>query len=406
MMRTFHVHRLDLADADDAATAMERIGSDRHGIGLMKRKMVHTTLRVGPLPARAANIIKQEMLAVGGEAAVSRGVIDCSAPDGPVLLSATHKQYGRFLRKLKPQPFSLARLGEQIRAVLDHYDGREPQPFTCRGLDVDLRQRTLIMGTLNVTPDSFSDGNRFFTADRALEHARRMIDEGADIIDIGGESTRPGSRAVDADEEIGRVEPVIADLRREWPDIPISIDTCKSGVAGAAVTAGADMINDISGGRIDPAILAVAAQTGARLCLMHMQSTPETMQREPHYDDVVAEILAELQEMVNRAVAAGVARERIIIDPGIGFGKTLEHNLTIMRCLGEFHSLGLPVLLGTSRKSFIGRITGREVDDRLAGTLATLAHAVAKGVQIVRVHDVAAARDAVRMMEAIRGAAR
>jgi dihydropteroate synthase len=297
-------------------------------------------------------------------------------------------------------------LAEQIRSVLDHYEGRKPILFQCRGIDADLRQRTLIMGILNVTPDSFADGNRFFVPDRALERALRMIDEGADIIDIGGESTRPGACAVSADEEISRVAPVVAALRRERPHTPISIDTCKAPVAAAAIAAGADMINDIGGGRLDPAILEVAAQTGAWLCLMHMQGTPETMQRAPHYDDVVAEILAELGDMVNGALAAGVARERIIVDPGIGFGKTLEHNLTIMRCLKEFHSLGLPVLLGTSRKSFIGRITGREVDGRLAGTLATLTHAVAKGIQIVRVHDVAAAREVVCMMEAIRGAAR
>ncbi|MBW1645132.1 MAG: dihydropteroate synthase [Deltaproteobacteria bacterium] len=405
-MRKFYVYYQEVDDPAAAAGLITRIGTDKQGISLMKNKLVHHTLRVGPLPPRAANIVKQEMLAVGGEAAVSRGVIDCSAPDGPVLLSATRKQFRRFLQKMRSQPFSLPRLAEQIREVLKTYDQRPPLFFRCRGVEVDLQQRTLIMGILNVTPDSFSDGSRFLARDDALRQAAKMIAEGADIIDIGGESTRPGAARVGLDEELERVLPVIEALRREHEAIPISIDTYKSRVAREALAAGADLVNDISGCRFDPEMGRVVAAAGAHLCLMHIQGTPENMQKNPIYDDVVIEVLDYLRQSIDLATGQGVAREKLIVDPGIGFGKTLEHNLAILKHLREFRSFGLPVLVGTSRKSFIGRLTGREVDDRLAGTIASVAQSILGGAHLVRVHDVRAARDAALVVDAIRNANR
>lgn len=256
------------------------------------------------------------------------------------------------------------------------------------------------MGILNVTPDSFSDGGVFVSHDDAHAHALAMIQAGAQIIDIGGESTRPGAVAVDADEEMRRVIPVIESLA-ECTDAVISVDTSKAVVAHAAVQAGAHLINDVSALLHDPAMIDVVVESGASLVLMHMQGTPRTMQANPHYDDVVKEVLQFLLRQAYRLQQRGVDKDRIWLDPGIGFGKTVEHNLTLIASLKEFSRTGYPVLLGTSRKSFIGKLTGAEVTDRLPGTLATLGKAASAGVRAVRVHDVAEARQFLSLWKAI-----
>ena len=263
---------------------------------------------------------------------------------------------------------------------------------------LDLTQRGLIMGVLNVTPDSFSDGGSYFDPDIAVARAAEMESEGADILDIGGESTRPGAEAVSLKEELRRVIPVVRAVRARTQCL-ISIDTMKSAVAAAAIEAGADIINDISGLRADPDMAAIAAGTGAGLVLMHMQGTPRTMQDQPVYQDVVNEIQASLRLCMDAALTAGVAREAIVLDPGIGFGKALEHNLTILRRLEAFSLDGRPVLLGVSRKSFIGKITGSA--DRKWPTVALSSYAREKGVRILRVHDVKENVQALRMTEAI-----
>ncbi len=269
------------------------------------------------------------------------------------------------------------------------------------GKTLDMGPRPLVMGVLNVTPDSFSDGGRFAETQAAVEHALRMCAEGADILDVGGESTRPGSDAVPADAEIDRVLPVIRGLAGRV-DAPISIDTQKAEVAAAALDAGAEIINDVSALRTDPNMPALAAARDAPVVLMHMQGTPKTMQAEPAYGEVVGEVIDWLQERVDYAVARGVAEERIVVDPGIGFGKKLGHNLELLRRLGEMHALGRPLLVGTSRKSMIGTILGLPADERLCGTLATVAGAVLSGCHVVRVHDVRPAREVVAVCEAIR----
>jgi dihydropteroate synthase len=256
------------------------------------------------------------------------------------------------------------------------------------------------MGIVNVTPDSFSDGGRFKGAEEAIRHALELVEEGADIIDVGGESTRPGSDAVSEEEELGRVLPVIEGVRAKC-DVPISIDTTKSGVARRALSAGADIINDVSALRCDPEMAAVAAGAGCPVVLMHMLGTPKTMQSDPRYDDVVAEVRDFLAGAADRAVAAGIERSQLAVDPGIGFGKTVEHNLRLIGGLESLKELGLPVLLGASRKSFIGKILGTEADDRLEGTLAVSALAVAGGADIVRVHDVKANRRAIEIAHAV-----
>ncbi len=405
-MRNYHVRLLDLHTTKDAVSLMQQIGSDVHGVALMKNKLVHFNFRIGPLPAAAANIIKQEMLSVGGEAAVTRGVINCSAENSDAILSATRKQFRKFCQKLRAQPFSLSQIADKIETTLKNREKKSGLPFKCRGLDVDLKKTSLIMGILNITPDSFSDGDKFLTLDNARRQAEILVSEGADIIDIGGESTRPGAAKVPLDEELARVLPAIKTLRKEYPDLPLSIDTYKSQVAAAAMAAGADLINDISGFNFDPEMARVAAKTDAYCSLMHIQGTPEAMQKEPRYDDLFAEISAYFEKSINIAEAAGVNREKIILDPGIGFGKTLEHNLLLLKHLAEFTGFGLPLLLGTSRKSFISKLTGAEISDRLPASLATVAQGLTNGANIIRVHDVAATRQVVTVIDAINNAQR
>ncbi|AOY60658.1 MULTISPECIES: dihydropteroate synthase [Desulfococcus] len=281
--------------------------------------------------------------------------------------------------------------------------------LTLKNRQMELGERTCIMGILNITPNSFSDGGRFFDTETALAHAEQMARSGADIIDIGGESTRPFSDPVSPEEEIKRVVPVIEKLS-ERIDIPISIDTTKASVARQAIAAGAAVINDISGLRLDPEIAEVAAQYGAPLILMHMKGTPKTMQAHPHYDDLIGEIGEFLENAIAKARAAGVPQNRIIADPGIGFGKTLSHNLCLINRLNAFERLDVPILVGSSRKSFIRSLLRKNDQPDIdpahprveTGTQATVAAAILRGAHIVRVHDVENTVVTARIIDAIR----
>ena len=254
------------------------------------------------------------------------------------------------------------------------------------------------MGIVNVTPDSFSDGGLFLDSDAAIAHGHELLAEGADILDIGGESTRPGAEPVDADEEIRRVVPVIEALAADGARI--SIDTTKAAVAQRALAAGATIVNDVAALRFDPELAGVTAEAGATCVLMHMLGEPRTMQDDPRYDEVVADVKAFLEERLAYAVAQGIAEEKVWLDPGIGFGKTLEHNLELIARLDEIVAIGRPVVFGASRKSFLGKLTGRQVDERLAGTIATNIIAYENGARIFRVHDVAASVDALQVASA------
>ncbi|HXV22219.1 MAG TPA: dihydropteroate synthase [Desulfuromonadales bacterium] len=376
----------------------EELCREFQGIGIEPAEAVHFAaaaerrlVRLAGVPARLAAQLRQEMRALGGEAVAPTGT--SSATD--VILVGSPQTLALLCERLAGMPGQSAELADALSALLRNL-ARPPRFLAGRSCRLPLA-RPLIMGILNVTPDSFSDGGRFCSVESALRRGLELAAEGADLIDVGGESTRPGATPVSAQEEIDRVVPVIEALRREVA-LPLSVDTSKAAVASASVAAGAEFINDISGLRFDPEMAATAAATGAGLFLMHTRGRPDQMQAETHYADLLGEVVDYLQQGLMQAAAAGVPTEKLAVDPGIGFGKSAEGNLELLRRLPELQSLGRPVLLGTSRKSFIGRVIGRtEPEQRLAGTLATVALGVARGAQIFRVHDVRPARDAALM---------
>jgi dihydropteroate synthase len=273
--------------------------------------------------------------------------------------------------------------------------------WRCRDRELPLGERTLVMGIVNVTPDSFSDGGMFDDADAAVKHGLQLLEEGADVLDVGGESTRPGADSVGEDEELARVLPVVEGIRREAAEAILSVDTRKAVVASEALAAGADVVNDIGAGG-DPGMLGVVASAGAGMVLMHMQGEPKTMQSEPRYGEVVGEVRSFLAERLGGAVAAGIGRDRLCIDPGIGFGKNLEHNLALLRSIGSFRELGVPVLVGVSRKRFVGELSGAgDPAQRLEGSVAAAVWCASQGVEMLRVHDVGSTVRALRVVDAI-----
>ena len=276
-----------------------------------------------------------------------------------------------------------------------------PLAWQCRGHRFEFGRRPLVMGIVNVTPDSFSDGGHFADPARAVDRALQLVDEGADILDVGGESTRPGSAPVSPGEEIRRVVPVVAAIAK-CTAVPISVDTTKAAVARRCLDAGATIVNDVTGLRGDPSMAAVVAEFRAGVVVMHMRGTPATMQADPHYADVVAEVAAFFEERLHALAAAGISEEAVCLDPGIGFGKALGHNLDLLANLGAFARFGRPVCLGVSRKGFVGTLCGRAVADRTAGSLAVACFAAARGgTQVLRVHDVGPTRDAAVLLDAI-----
>jgi dihydropteroate synthase len=356
------------------------------GLGLPDGRFLKETCEVGPAAALLPRYIP-------GNQEVRRGT---------ALLSGARDQLERLVDSARAAP-ELHPLVTALENALSI--DTPPEPTVLAGRRFAWGERTHIMGVLNVTPDSFSDGGRFASTERAVAQGLALAEAGADLLDIGGESTRPGAAGVAADDELARVLPVIEQLRARTA-VPLSIDTAKSAVARAALAAGAILVNDVTGFS-DPGLPPVTAAAGAAVCLMHMQGTPRTMQTDPRYDDVVAEVLEALAAAVARAEAAGIPRSRIWVDPGIGFGKTAGHNLFLLRHLRELRLLGCPVLVGPSRKSFLGALSGGlPPDQRLPGTLGSVAAAaVLGGADVVRVHDVAETRQALAVADAIGRAA-
>ncbi len=398
-MAGFSPRVLSVSTPGQARAELERVGVDAGGLGMMSGKMLTRCIQLPGLQCRQANILKQEMLSLGGDAAVARGTVACSINETDVILIGTDKQLLQLCDKLKAQPFDLPGLAIELGKLLVNIK-QPPQRWVTSRREFSL-DRPLIMGILNLTPDSFSDGGRFIDPGLAVEHALLMEAEGADIIDIGGESTRPGSVPVQADEESARIIPVIERLSNVL-NCAISVDTWKSDVADRALSAGAEIINDISGFSFDPGMAAVAAGSGAAAVLMHTRGKPDQMQKNTGYSDLITEIVRGLQSSVTLALEAGVEPCRIAVDPGIGFAKDTAGNLEVLRRLRELTGMGMPVLVGTSRKAFIGKILERDsASERLFGTAATVALSVANGASILRVHDVRAMRDVADVAHAV-----
>jgi len=393
------VRIVSIDDSLSARSEMGKIGVHETGIRLMEKKAIFYSIKLENVKSQAANIIKQEMLALGGEAAVSWDVISFSRKRSDVLLLGTERQFEELILKLGRQPFGLSLLSQEIKKALSNYQKRDFK-LNFKGHTLQLGKRTLIMGILNVTPDSFYDGGRYNNAKQAVERALQMAEEGADIIDIGGQSSRPGANSVEEKEELERVIPVIKKLASRIK-VPISIDTYKAGVAKKAIDAGASMVNDISALRMDEKMANIVRSIGVPVCLMHMQGTPRNMQKNPRYRDVVSEIFAFLKERIDFCEQAGIDIEKTIVDPGIGFGKTVLHNLEILKNLNQFKSLGRPIMVGVSRKSFIGKVLQLEPEERLEGSLASAIWCMIKGASILRVHDVRETKRAVKIVEAI-----
>ena len=399
------IRLIEIASLSEARTEMERVGVDPAGIKLMAPKELYRNLKVTNLTAPAGNIIKQDMIAVGGEAAVSKGVVSAEVDHTDCILSGTLKQFRRLIKKLSIQPYALKETAKLIEGALNNL---EVESYTLKGVNrswdlgassnVRANTRALVMGILNVTPDSFSDGGRYRSVEDAVSFGLEMVADGADIIDVGGESTRPGSEGVSVEEELKRVLPVIEGLVDGGA--AISIDTTKAEVARRAIKAGAEIVNDVSAISMDEAMVEVVADTGAAVVLMHMRGTPKDMQAETDYEDLIGEVYGYLEERIEFALSKGIARDKIIVDPGIGFGKSAEASLELIKRLGEFRTLGVPVMLGASRKSFMGKVAP-ETKARLMPSVAAAVAGVMNGASLLRVHDVRETRLAVDMANEI-----
>lgn len=385
---------------EDAAAAIRRLGADEWSIPHMAAKMMHQCLLIPEVSLRGALILKQEALAKGAEAAYPRETIQLTLEKVPVLLAGTHAQLQRLARTLRMQPFGLRMVAERLEEFLRSSRGGDPAPTAIGDRVFHWGSRTHMMGIVNMTPDSFSGDGLGGATEAAIELGRKMVEAGADILDVGGESTRPGASPIGPEEQIRRVVPAIGAL--SGLGVPTSVDTRSAAVARAALQAGATMVNDISALTHDPAMADVVAEHGAVVCLMHMQGTPETMQTAPSYRDVVAEVSDYLSARAEYAVSAGIRRDRIVVDPGIGFGKSVEHNLDLMNQLDLVRAhCGFPLLVGPSRKSFIGKTLSVDVEHREWGTAAAVALAVVRGADVVRVHDVREMVQVARMADAM-----
>ncbi len=392
----------------DIVREMKLVNPEEAGVRHMAPKARHYLIRLERVRRPVAHILKEAFLAQGGDAVVTRDLITAKTDHSDVILCGTRKQFTGACGNLREQGFGCDTLAREIEDAIRRFDSVPdvPEPSELRdsrleGLFEAIGRRTLVMGILNVTPDSFSDGGRYLETAEAVARGTAMVQEGADIIDVGGESTRPGSESVAADEEIARVVPVIQGLRSNV-QTPISIDTTKAAVAAAALDAGASIVNDISAASFDAEMPSLIAKRRCPAVLMHIKGTPRDMQEQPAYDDLMSEVFGYLRERMHALVEAGADERLLMVDPGIGFGKAVEHNLELLRRLRELRSLGRPLLVGTSRKSTIGKVLGDlPADQRLEGTSATVAVAIANGADIVRVHDVKEIVRVARMTDAI-----
>lgn len=384
---------LSAVSRDEVIAELYARGADAAAVSAVAAGGLGKAMLVGPLPLEEAQSLRKAAAEAGATAVLSRPAGRADPTRAEVVVMGTDRRLYALAEALG------GALGRRLRQALDGFVRPARRTLQCREHALALGEKTLVMGIVNTTPDSFS-GDGVSDAAVAIAQGKRMVEEGADLLDVGGESTRPGAAPVALEEELTRVLPVVDGLRREV-SVPISIDSYKSAVAKAALANGASIVNDISGLRADEEMARTAADAGAAMIVMHIQGAPRDMQKNPRYADVIGEISDYLEEGIGIAEAAGMAREQVVIDPGIGFGKTLEHNLEILRRLREFRCLGCPVLVGTSRKSMIGAILDLPVEHRLEGTAATVALAIQAGADIVRVHDVKEMARVARVADAI-----
>lgn len=378
-------YTLTILSTKDLVQELQRLSCDTTGLTIMQEKRSALAIKITDIKGYCALALKESALSAGGECALPKKTIRTPEELVDIILLCTPEQLKNIATKCTQQAFKqLQELGMRLPQFIQTKNSKLPK----------------IMGILNVTPDSFSDGGKFTTLETALNQALAMIEQGADIIDIGGESSRPGAQEITETEELARVIPIITALHKAAPNITISIDTTKSTVARAAIDAGATMINDISGLTRDPNLAQVAAETGAHLILMHRLGPSATMQNNPQYTDILKEIMLSLTASISLAKESGVANNKLIIDPGIGFGKTREQNLYLIKQLSAFASLGYPILLGTSRKSFIGLTLNKPINERILGTAITNAYALPH-VDYIRVHDIVENKEALIMTQAI-----
>ena len=398
----FGARVLEWESLAEIAREIERTESDPEGVGIMTRKGRVFPVRLEGVPLKAAPLLKQELLSVGGDAAHARGVADHSVERTPTVLLASWGQYRRLLPKLRRQPFQLKELAEEVDRALRAYVARGPHRVRGAHRDFVLGDRPRVMGVVNVTPDSFSDGGHFLEPAEAVSEAERQVALGASVVDLGGESTRPRASPTSAETEWARLGPVL-DALRGRVEVPISVDTRHPEVAEKAVEAGADLINDVEGLR-SAAMRRVVARSGAAVLVMHMRGTPPTMQDDLVYADLRGEVYGALATATDRALAEGVGPDRILVDPGLGFGKSAEQSLELLVHAGEFRSLGYPVAIGPSRKSFLGWALGGNAGplERLEAGLAAATIAAERGVALVRTHDVGPTVRALRLVEAAR----
>jgi len=378
------VKKKSIKTLSDAEKAMKTVGVYNDVQEVMAEKTIFQVLEIDDVSSAAANIIKQVAISRGSDAVVNQNVIVNNVEKSTVLLPGTVRELKLISEELKKQPFGLPEVGDKIFQIL-----RADKPLG----------EFSIMGVLNVTPDSFSDGGDYFSEKNASGRFEEIKKEGADIIDVGAESSRPGSARLDVQEELNRLERVFPLFKKT--SIAISIDTYKSRVAEVALSKGATIVNDISALRMDKEMIDVLRNYDSKVVLMHMKGLPETMQQEPYYDDVMIEIGEFFEERIEFCLSNGIGEDKIILDPGIGFGKRQVDNLIILSKLEEFTSYGFPILIGTSRKSFIGRITGGQATERLDGSLASAIYSYLKGASIFRVHDVRQTRNALSVISTI-----
>lgn len=394
MTENFYIRKIRSSDVHQT---IKEIGFDNSYLNKAISKYVFNRYLICNLNPQQASIIKQTALSIGADAALHREVITCKIDKTDILIGCTDAQLGKIADKLKLQPFKLKKLAE----LLEDFKEAKLLPLKIRSKTFDWSKKTYIMGILNITPDSFSDGGNFLSIDDALNQAKKMIDNGVDIIDIGGESTKPFSKEVESEEELKRILPVIQKLRATYPDVIISVDTRHSKTAIESIKSGADIINDVSGFDKDPEMLKTIKDLNVPIIIMHSLGSPQTMQNNPVYqENVVTSIYKTLADKVKKALDSGIKKENIIVDPGLGFGKTQEHNIEIIRRIEEFTSLGFPVLAGVSRKSVISNILNVPPIECDEATIALNSYMAEKGANIIRVHNVPAHYKAFKVLDA------